>query len=112
MTEMRAFDMGRFQRIVFVEGNRVSGLFKVLSTKKSSDSFWVSSCEMTIYSEDKSYGRVFHSGDLSAEVVAGEVELAEHMVASNKLADAKDAWDELLEAILAASEAARFDEED
>lgn len=101
---VKAYDLSMYQRVIGVEGSRVSGQFKVLTMRDGSEG-WVSAIEVTVWDEDRRSGRLLYSNDLNASVKGGEVKLSKHMVASNKLADVEAVWDDMIAAILAAFEA-------
>lgn len=109
---IQAYDLGRFQRIVQVDGSRIRGKFQVLSARDDRDEAWVSAIDVTVYADDdRSWGRVFYSNDLTGSVKDGVAQLSKHMVASNKLHDVEDVWDEMLAVLAAAAAAAKFDEQ-
>lgn len=108
MGETKAYDLGRFQRLVGVDGKRVSGTFMVLSAKNSRQ-MWVTTVDVVVWDEGHNSGRVLHSQDLTASVQDGEADLHERSIASNKVDDVLDVWDEMKAALVAAAEAAKFD---
>jgi len=105
-TELKAHDMGRFQRLVLVEGPRVRGTFAVLLSPSDRDS-WVKAHDVVIYDESHHSGMCFYSNDLTGSVKDGVASLSKHMVAPRLLADVEDVWSEMLEAMVAAVDAAR-----
>lgn len=109
MSEQRAYDMGRFQRIVGVEGPRVRGSFRATSTKKG-DKVHVSPIDVTIYDEGHNSGRIIRDDDLIAFVKPdGEVDIPKHMLRENTRYDIEDVWDEMASAVRLVAEAAQFE---
>lgn len=108
--EVKGYDRGSSFRLVLVEGPRVRGTFAVL--KPSTGDVWVTAHDVTVYDgEDRTSGRVLYSNDLTGSVKDGVAELSEHMVASSKLADVRDVWDEMLRALVVAVESAKWEGE-
>ena len=99
----KAYDMSEFWRIISNDGDRIRGDWKVARPK--SGNAWINAIDVVIWNEGHSSGRILHFGDLTAEYRDGEVSLAKHMIAINKLADVEDVWDEMLETIKAVAEA-------
>lgn len=97
-----ATDMSEHWRLINAEGQsdtyRVHGVWWVSEAN-------IKPVDVTIWSRRGNYGRVFYSGDLTAFIRDGVVDLPKHMVRSDKLADAEDAWDLLLAVIGAAAAA-------
>lgn len=111
MSEIHAYDLGRYQRIVQVDGNRVRGKFEVLYARDGRE-FWVSAIDVTVYADEaRSWGRIFYYGDLKGSVENGVASLSKHMVSSDRLADVEDVWDEMLEVLVAAAGAAKFNDQ-
>lgn len=106
--EQRAFDLGRFQRIVGVEGPRVRGNFTALAVQPDA-TVHVSPLDVTIYDEHRSGGISLHHGDLSATVRPdGEVEIPDHMIRERVRYDVADVRAEMESAIRLVAEAAQF----
>jgi hypothetical protein len=103
MSQMKVYDMSRYQRIVGVESDRISGKFYIL--RSDEESAWVHSLDVTVWGDEtRRFGRLLYSGDLSAQVKGGAARLSKHMVASDKLADVEDVWDEMLTVLVAVAE--------
>jgi hypothetical protein len=107
---IESYDMGRFHRLVGVDGPRVRGTFVVMGTKNPDKEVWVKAHDVVIWDEGHNSGICFYSNDLTASVKDGVAELSKHMVKSSLLADVEDVWDEMLEVLVAAVEGAKFDE--
>lgn len=99
-------DMSKFWRLVSVNSPRISGTFWVCRRgDRPSDQTSVQSVEVTVWHEDRHYGRSLGSKDLLAWIENdGTVKLPKHMIRSDVLPDVEDAWDEMLAAIKAAAE--------
>ena len=100
MSTVHGYDMSRFQRIIAVEGGRVTGLFHVLSTKRGD--YHVKPIDVTIWDDDRISGRVLYSGDLTAFVEGGEVDIPPHMIRREKHADVLEAMGAMESAVRAA----------
>lgn len=113
--EIRAYDMGRFQRLVGVESPRVTGMFRVLSMKDEREESLVWPIEMTIWmgpkSDRRNWGRTYGPDDFSAIVKHGEVNLDPEQVPKDKRAEVEDALDDVKAAILAAANGAAYQDE-
>jgi hypothetical protein len=97
---MRAFDMSRFERVIAVESERISGSFVVLGGDRLKET-WVTAHDVVIWDEGHNSGRVFHSDDLKGSVRDGKANLSRRMVASDRLADVEEVWDEMLAILVA-----------
>jgi hypothetical protein len=107
MSETRAYDMSKYQRVIGFDGDRISGTFHVLASSDDSEA-WVKPIDMQIWDEGHRSGRILYSNDLTASVLDGEADLREHMIASNKLADVQAVWDEMKAALVTIVEAFRL----
>lgn len=101
---MQAYDMTRYQRIIGVSDGRITGSFHVNGTDDRRE-VWITAHDVVIYDEGHHYGRVFYSNDLTGSVKDGVAKLSKHMVASNKLAEVEDVWDDMLAVLVAVAEA-------
>ena len=106
--EIKGYDRSNTNRLVSVEGPRVRGTFSVLKAYPDREA-WVTAHDVTVYWDDeRSSGRILYSKDLTGSVKDGVARLEKHSVASNKLADVEQVWDEMLAALVVAVEAADF----
>lgn len=106
MSEPHAYDMTRFQRIIGVDGGRVTGLFHVLSTHVGD--YHVQPIDVTVWDSDDgdhTSGRVLYSGDLTAFVKDGVVDIPPHLVSSAKHDDVLGAMGAMESAVLAVTKA-------
>lgn len=109
MIEQKAYDMGRFQRIVGVEGPRVRGSFIAHATNED-DRIHVSPFDVTIWDEGHLSGRIIHHEDLLAFVdPEGTVDIPKHMLREDKRHDIEDVWDEMVSAVRLVAETALFE---
>lgn len=112
MTEVKAYDMGQFQRLVSVESERVSGMFRVLSLKNERQESLVWPIDLTLWmgpeGDRRYWGRTYGPSDFDAKVKAGSVEIDPRRVPKNKRAEVEEVIEELKAAILAASEGAAY----
>ena len=108
MNNLKGHDLGKYQRLIFVEGERVRGTFHVLlGFGPGSQRVWVKPFDVTVYADEAhTWGRMLYSQDLTASVEDGEVQLKEHTINSDLLDTVRDVWDEMLAAIAAAVTAA------
>jgi hypothetical protein len=117
-TELKAYDMGRFQRIVGNEGTRVSGMWRVLSLKREGeDEHLVLPLDVTIWmgadGDEHRWGQGVRAEDFSADVVDGVVQLDPDRISDkNKRAAVLDHLEQMRETILAVARAARYQEAD
>ncbi len=113
MTDEKAYDLGRFQRIVGVEGPMVHGNFTALSTRDGSDTI-VQPLEVTIYHDESHHsGRILTFGELTAWVHPdGSVDMSKHSIREDKLAEVESVWDEMVAAVRLVAEAAKFEWKD
>jgi len=103
---MRAFDLGKYQRLVGFDGGRITGNFAVLLSPKGKES-WVRAHDVVIWDEGHHSGRVLYSNDLTGSVKDGVADLSKHMISESKLADVEDVWEQMMEVMVACVEAAR-----
>lgn len=109
MSEQKAYDLGRFQRIVGVEGPRVRGNFIALATADG-QTIHVSPIEVKIWDEGHHSGRIIRPDDMTAFVKPdGEVDIPKHMLRENTRYDIEDAWDEMVSAVRLVAQAAQFE---
>lgn len=108
--EIKGYDRGKGFRLVLVEGPRVHGTFAVLKAYPDREA-WVTAHDVTVYWDDeRRSGRILYSNDLTGSVKDGVAQLEKHSVASNKLADVEQVWDEMLAALVVAAGSADFPE--
>ena len=110
--EIKAYDMGRFQRIVGVEAPRITGMFRVLSMKDEREETLVWPLDMTIWFDNKHWGRTYDADDFTAKVKAGVVNLDANDVRDSKRAEVEEVIEELRAVILAVSKAAAYQDAD
>lgn len=104
MSAPRAYDMGEHWRLVGVEGGRVTGTFWV-SLPTDRYGAIVRPVDVTVwFDEQHTGGRILYSGDLSATVRDGDIDLSEHRIDERKRADVLDAMDAMHTAIRLAVE--------
>lgn len=114
--EMKAYDMGRFQRLVGGESERASGMFRTLSMKDDRNETLVWPIDLTLWMGEEGYrrrwGRTYGPDDFSAKVKDGVVELDPQRVPATKRAEVEEVLEELKALILAVSQAACYQETD
>lgn len=108
---MKAFSMGRFHKLVAVEGERVRGTFAVLLGQPGKPTY-VKPFDVTVYDEGRHSGIVFYSGDMVGNVIDGVASIQERSITDSKRWDARDAWAELCDAIAAVVEIAEAEREE
>ena len=109
---MKAYNMGRFQRVVGTDG-RFSGTWVVLIARGRYRAF-VKPHDVVVYDETRHSGRILGPDSLIAWVDSdGTVDLPEHMIRESIRYDVLDAMDDLLTLlplIVAAAESAGSEE--
>ena len=95
-------DMSQHWRIIDATGSddshRIYGKWWVSNTN-------IVAIDVCIWDKELNWGRVFYSRDLTAFVRdRRRVELPKHMIASDRLAEAEDAWDLLMAVIQAVAD--------
>ena len=105
---MSAYDLSRYQRLIGVDGGRVTGTFWATTPVGGKDrSTIVETVDVLVWHDDEhTSARVLRSGDLSASIQDGDVDLRLHMIADDRRADVQDAWDEMVDALSAVAVAA------
>lgn len=104
MAELDAFELTAHQRLICVEGGRVTGIFWVLKTRVGR--FHVKPVDVSVWDSDEhNSGRILYSDDLTAFVTGDEVDIPPHMVTPSKHDDVLDAMADMEAAILAATKA-------
>ena len=108
MNEIKCYDLSKYKRLVTAEGGsgRIRGTFAVLLSSSDCTS-WVKAHDVVIYDEGHNSGRCLYSNDLTGSVIDGIATISEHMVTQSLLADVQEVWDEMLQVMLAAVDAAR-----
>lgn len=106
---MKAYDLSRYQRLICVESERITGTFKVLlPVGGRRATVHVSPVDVSIWdSPEKHSGRILHYPDLTAFVDGEDVRIPLHMVNSDKRADVQEVMDELERVVLAVAERAK-----
>lgn len=106
---MKAYDLSRYQRLIGVESERITGTFKVLlPVGGRRATVHVTPVEVRIWdSPEKHSGRILHYPDFTAFVDGEDVSIPLHMVNSDKRADVQEAMDELERVLLAVAERAK-----
>lgn len=108
--EIKAYDMGRFQRIVGVEAPNISGKFMVLGGMEDRATI-VWPIDATLWFDGRRWGRVYHSEDFSADVKHGATDFSPKDVRDEKKrAEVEELIDELRAVIVAVAEGARYQE--
>lgn len=69
MSEPHAYDMSQYQRIINVDGGRVTGSFSVMPGNRDGE-VWVNPIDVVVWDEGHNSGRVIYSGDIAAVRVA------------------------------------------
>ena len=96
MSEVLAFDMSRFQRVIATQG-RIKGSF-VVQGSEHHGVFAVEPMEVILYDEDRSWGQILRPGDFEVTVKDGVPSLGKcHN--SNKVA-VLDEYREMFNALL------------
>lgn len=95
-------DMSEHWRIIDADGlnnaHRIYGKWWASKTN-------IVAIDVCIWDKKARCGRVFYSRDLTAFILdGGRVELPKHMIASDRLAEAEDAWDLLMAVIQAVAD--------
>lgn len=99
MSEARAYDMGKFWRLVSVDGGRVIGTFWV-SVPEGDREGHVKTVDVTVWDgPQRNWGRVLYSHSLTAFVKGDEVRIPEHMIDKEVRADVLDAMDDMQNAV-------------
>lgn len=93
MTDIIAFDMSRYQRIIDTADTRVRGSF-VLHGERAK-TIWIKAHEVTIYDEGHSYGLVYGSFDLSGSVSGETVEVDWDRIPESKRVHALEVLEEM-----------------
>jgi hypothetical protein len=114
--EAQGYDMGRFQRIVGGDSDRITGVWRVLNSDpqnergKNESLIWP--IDVTTWdSPDHRSGMTFSGEDFSARIKGGAVEVSDYRLASNRKAELHSVMDELVPLLLVVAEAARYDTE-
>ena len=106
MAEVTAHDMGRYWRLVDVDGGRVTGTFWV-SLNRADRVQYVRTVDVIVWDDDEHRsGRTLYSDSLTAFIEGGEVRIPEHMIREQVRADVLDEMDAMKAAIRLAAEAA------
>ena len=80
--KVTAYDMGKFWRLVTVDGGLVTGTFWVsLGRSADSQAVHVKTVDVVVWADERrSSGRVLYSDSLTAFIEDGEVRVPEHMI--------------------------------
>ena len=106
MSEIKAYDLSKYQRIIGNDGSRIQGNWHTLINKRGE--VLITPIEVTFWDEGRYSGRIFYPRDLTAWIRADDtVDIPKHMVTESKWAEVEDAWDELVAVIRAVAEEAR-----
>jgi hypothetical protein len=109
--EVKAYDMGRFWRLVSVDGGRVTGTFWVTLPDERGRAH-VKSVDVVVWADDDhTSGRVLYSDSLDVFVEGDEIRVPEHTIRERVRDDVLDAMDDVLNAarlaLAAAAEVSR-----
>lgn len=103
---VQAYDMGRFWRLVSVDGGRVTGTFWV-SHNADGEPHSVRSVDVTVWADEQhSWGRTLYSDSLTAFISGDEIRIPKHMIRERVRDDVLDAMDAMTNAIRLAVAAA------
>lgn len=92
-TEIRAFDMSRYQRLIATDGGQVTGTFKVSPPSRPDRETWVIPIDVVLWDEYRSGGMILYSDDMTCAVRDGVAELCTYN--TSKEAIIKDAWPDI-----------------
>ena len=109
MADVTAHDMGRYWRLVTVDGGLVTGAFWVALPLPAhrNQSVHVKTVDVIVWADERhTSGCCLDSADLTAFVDDGEVRIPEHMISKQIRWDVLDAMDAMKIAIRLAAEAA------
>lgn len=97
MSELKAYDMSRFQRIIGNDGDRVQGTWQALHTGSHGTEVLVWPVDVRVYADaEHSWAQGISRGDFSARITDGVVDLRPSDVQESKRAICQDSWDELV----------------
>lgn len=109
--ETQGYDMGRFQRIVGGDSDRITGTWRTLKSNRAETLIWPLDV-ITWDSPSHNSGIGFGTRDFSATVTDdGEVSLSDYSLSDNKKADLRSVMDELIPLLVTVAQAAHYETE-
>jgi len=101
---MKAYDLSRYQRLIGVEGGRVTGKFEVVGGLRKREELWITTVDVVVWHDDEHHsGIVFYSNDFTTSVKDGEVGKPVAR-GENKQAVVESHWDDFVAALLAVAD--------
>jgi hypothetical protein len=109
--ETQAYDMGRFQRVVGGDSDRITGTWRTLKSDRAEALIWP--LDVIIWdSPSHNSGITFGMRDFSATVSDdGEVDISDYSLSDNKKADLRSVMDELVPLLVTVAQAAHYETE-